>query len=207
MKEIKLCLEKSINFVWFLGSAMFAGIVGISSGLVYWYYGEGFGAVEPILIATTPIIMSIGFNSIFGVQYLVQVNKTKAFTISVVVGAIINFVLNFILIPIYGGLGAALASVVAETTIAVIQFTYLRKDVRDIQFLKNSWKPVFAGIVMFGVVKCLDIHMTKSIISTCIQIVAGVVIYLGIMYLCNTLKINMEILLNYLRKTLIQVWE
>lgn len=181
MKEIKLCLEKSINFVWFLGSAMFAGIVGISSGLVYWYYGEGFGAVEPILIATTPIIMSIGFNSIFGVQYLVQVNKTKAFTISVVVGAIINFVLNFILIPIYGGLGAALASVVAETTIAVIQFTYLRKDVRDIQFLKNSWKPVFAGIVMFGVVKCLDIHMTKSIISTCIQIVAGVVIYLGIL--------------------------
>lgn len=183
LKEIQLCLEKSINFVWLLGIAMLGGIVGISSGLVHWYYGKGFGAVEPILIATSPIIIAIGFNSIFGVQYLVQVNKTKQFTISVVVGAIINFILNFILIPIYGGLGAALSSVVAEMIIAIIQFIYLKKDFKDIQFWKNCWKPIISGIVMFIVVKYLDIHMAKSMISTLIQIVVGAIIYLGILCL------------------------
>ena len=179
--EIKSYLENSIKFVWFLGIAMLCGIIGISNGLVYWYYGNGFREIESVLIVTAPIILSIGFNSIFGVQYLVQVNKTKQFTISVVVGAIINFILNFILIPIYGGLGAALSSVIAETTIAVIQFIYLKKDFKDIQFWKDCWKPIISGIIMFIVVKYLDIHMTKSIISTFVQIVVGSIIYLGIL--------------------------
>lgn len=191
--EIKGYLENSIKFVWFLGIAMLGGIIGISSGLVYWYYGEGFDKIELILIATAPIIMAIGFNSIFGVQYLVQVNKTKEFTISVVVGASLNFVLNLFLIPIFGGLGAAFASVVSEVTIAIIQYRYLKKDFNDLSFLKSSFKPILAGILMFIVVKFLDINMSKSIFSTLIQIFIGAIIYLLVL-ICLRFKFLFDII-------------
>lgn len=184
-KEIKECMKKSINFVWFLGIAMLFGIVGISSGLVSWYYGKGFSEVEPILIATSPIIIAIGFNSIFGVQYLVQVNKTKEFTISVIVGAIINFISNLVLIPIYGGLGAAIASVIAEFVIAMIQYTYLKKDISSLKIVNDCWKPILAGIIMFVVVKFLDIIMNTSVLSTIIQIVVGSIIYLLLLAIFN----------------------
>lgn len=180
-KQIKECMIKSVNFVWFLGIAMLCGIVSVSSGLVAWYYGKGFGAVEPILVATTPIIIAIGFSSIFGVQYLAQVGKTKQFTKSVVVGSMVNFVLNLFFIYYLGGLGAAISSVIAEVTILLIQFKYIKEDFKDFHILDNSLKPVIAGSVMFVVVKYMDLHMVRNIFSTAIQVVTGMAIYLSIL--------------------------
>ena len=53
--------------------------------------------------------------------------------------------------------------------------------VKNLQFIKNSWKPLLAGILMFVVVKYLDINMNKSILSTIIQIFIGAVIYIIIL--------------------------
>lgn len=180
-KQIKECMVKSVNFVWFLGVAMLCGIISVSSGLVAWYYGKGFGSVEPILVATTPIVIAIGFSSIFGVQYLVQVNKTKQFTKSVVVGSIVNFILNLIFIYCLGGLGAAISSVIAEITILLVQLKYIKDDFKNFRILENSLKPIIAGVLMFIVVKYMDLHMVTGIFSTMVQVMVGMVIYLAVL--------------------------
>lgn len=177
-KEIKSCLEKSFNFVWFLTIPMMFGLIAVANKFVPWYYGEGFDGVTSILIATSPILVAIGLSGVTGVQYLVQIGKQKEFTISVTIGAIINVIVNAILIPFWGGIGAAIASVIAEVTILGIQIIYIKNQFTILEILKASIKCVISGIVMFIVVKILVNYMNVSILNTIIEVIVGGIIYL-----------------------------
>ena len=176
-KEIKKCLESSFNFVWFLTIPMMFGLIAISSKFVPWYYGEGFDGVIPIMIATAPILIPIGLNGITGTQYLVQIGKQKIYTISVTVGAIVNVLLNLVLIHFFNGVGAAIASVIAETVILLIQLKYFKEQFTILEILKLSIKCLISGIVMFIVVFLLANYMSVSIINTIIQAAAGMITY------------------------------
>ena len=176
-KEIKKCLESSFNFVWFLTIPMMFGLIAISSKFVPWYYGEGFDGVIPIMIATAPILIPIGLNGITGTQYLVQIGKQKIYTISVIVGAIVNVLLNLVLIHFFKGIGAAIASVIAETIILIIQLKYFKEQFTILEILKLSIKCLISGIVMFIVVFLLANYMSVSIINTLIQAIAGIITY------------------------------
>ena len=176
-KEIKKCLESSFNFVWFLTIPMMFGLIAISSKFVPWYYGEGFDGVIPIMIATAPILIPIGLNGITGTQYLVQIGKQKIYTISVIVGAIVNVLLNLVLIHFFKGIGAAIASVIAETIILIIQLKYFKEQFTILEILKLSIKCLISGIVMFIVVFLLANYMSVSIINTLIQAIVGIITY------------------------------
>lgn len=176
-KEIKSCLEKSFNFVWFLTIPMMFGLIAVANKFVPWYYGEGFDGVTSILIATSPILVAIGLSGVTGVQYLVQIGKQKEFTISVTIGAIINVIVNAILIPFWGGIGAAIASVIAEATILGIQIIYIKNQFTILEILKSSIKCLISGIVMFIVVKILVNYMEISILNTIIEVIVGGIIY------------------------------
>ena len=177
-KEIKKCLESSFNFVWFLIIPMMFGLIAIATKFVPWYYGEGFDGVIPIMIATAPILIPMGLNGITGVQYLVQIGKQKIYTISVTVGALINVLLNLVLIHFFDGVGAAIASVIAETTILGIQLKYFKEQFSLLEILKLSIKCLISGIAMFIVVILLVNNMSVSIINTAIQIIIGIVVYI-----------------------------
>ena len=176
-KEIKKCLESSFNFVWFLTIPMMFGLIAISSKFVPWYYGEGFDGVIPIMIATAPILIPIGLNGITGTQYLVQIGKQKIYTISLILGAIVNVLLNLVLIHFFKGIGAAIASVIAETIILIIQLKYFKEQFTILEILKLSIKCLISGIVMFIVVFLLANYMSVSIINTLIQAIAGIITY------------------------------
>ena len=177
-EEVKQCLEKSFNFVWFLAIPMMFGLMAIAPKFVPWYYGEGFDGVTSIMIATAPILIAIGLNGITGIQYLVQIGKQKIFTISVTIGAIVNVILNIILIHFFKGVGAAIASVIAELSILGYQLIYFKDQFSIWEILKLSIKCFISGIVMFVVVNILVKFMEVSIINTVIQIIVGGIIYL-----------------------------
>ena len=184
-KEIKECLEKSFNFVWFISIPMVFGLSALAPKLVPWFYGEGFDGVTNIIIATVPIILAIGLNGITGVQYLVQIKKQNIFTLSVVIGAIVNFILNIILIRYFGGMGAAIASVTAETVIFLVQLKYFKEMFSLKEILKLSIKCFISGIIMFVVLFICVYYMPISIINSFIQVILGGFIYLLVLYLLN----------------------
>ncbi|MCI8273609.1 MAG: flippase [Clostridia bacterium] len=182
-KEIKLCLEKSFNFVWFLAIPMMFGMMGIATKFVPWFYGEGFDGVSSILIATAPIVLIMGLNGITGTQYLVQTGKQNIFTKSVTIGAIVNIILNIILIKYFGAIGAAIASIIAEIVILGTQLKYVKQQFSIIHILKLSIKCLISGIIMYIVVNLLSHYLSVGIINTAIEIIAGVVVYLVMLLL------------------------
>lgn len=180
-KEVSECLEKSFNFTWLLAVPMVFGFIAVAPGFVPWYYGDGFEGVIPILITTAPILIAIGLSGITGVQYLVQIGKQNKFTLSVTIGAFVNIILNLILIKFFKGVGAAVASVIAELTILLVQLRYFKDQFSLFKILKLSAKCWISGIIMFVIVKILAQHMSVSIANTIIQTIIGGIIYLTLL--------------------------
>lgn len=176
-EEVKEYLRKSFKIVWFLGMPIMLGLIAITPNMVPWFYGEGFEAVIPLLIATSPIILAIGLNNVTGVQYLIQTGKQNIFTISVTVGAVINVIFNFVLIKIIGTVGASISSVLAEVIILFVQLYYLKEEITIKDVIEDSFKYIISGIIMAIIVYGISLKMNIGIISTLIQIIIGGIIY------------------------------
>lgn len=175
---VKKLMYRSYNFVWFLGIPLCFGLIGIATNFVPWFFGSGYDEVVSLLYVLSFIILSIGINNVTGMQYLIPTGRQGIFTKTVVAGAVINFIMNIILIPTFKANGAAFASVMAETAIAIIQLAYVRKDLRYSEILKPLPKYLVAGGSMLALIFWMSTKLTPSVIHTAVLVFSGAFIYI-----------------------------
>lgn len=201
-KEIKECLRKSFDFVWMLGVPMMLGVIAVAGNLVPWYYGKGFAPVKDILIATSPIILVIGLSGITGIVYLIHTGQQKPFTISVILGAVINVIFNIILINIYGTIGAAISSIIAEVAILLFHLKYIKKVYKVSDIFKVSVKPIISGLLMLLVILPISFLLKSSIINTGILVSIGAITYALCLYILKyDLFLNaLDLILNIFKR-------
>ena len=63
---------------------------------------------------------------------------------SEIVGAVVDLAINYILIPKYASAGAAIGTLVAEIAVWIVQYIYLRKQIKD------AYKNVRYGILILA---------------------------------------------------------
>lgn len=188
---VETAMYRGYRFVWFLGIPLCFGLIGISTNFVPWFYGEGYEKVISLLSILSFLILAIGINNVTGMQYLIPTKRQNTFTFTVVIGAIVNFTLNFILIRYFQSAGAAVASVAAETTIAVVQLIIVRKELDWKKILLSGWKYGIAGGIMLAAVKILAYRFSPSIIHTALLSIMGASIYaIILLVLRDTFFIN-----------------
>lgn len=175
--KISHYMYQAYNFVWLLGIPLCFGLAGISKNFVPWFLGDGFEESADLIIILSFLILAIGINNVTGMQYLIPTKRQNLFTISVCIGALVNFVLNSLLIPHFLAAGAAVASVIAETTIAIFQLIIVRKElsIKKIGFM--SLKYLIAGIIMLGFLIFENFYLSPSILHTLIMIITGIFVY------------------------------
>lgn len=178
-KQIKEYIEQSITVVWLIASPILFGILAVSNLFVGIYFGPGYEPVAMLMNISTLLLVAIGLNNVTGLQYLIQVKKQKEFTISVIVGALVNVILNFILINLYGTIGATISSVIAEFTILFVHVIFFTKDsISFIDLIKNSYKYIIASVIMYICLICLNNIIPQNIIGLLLDVVIGAVVYL-----------------------------
>lgn len=180
-EEINQYLKRSFNFVWLLACPMIDGLIAVASNFVPIFYGEGYDKVATILCVISPLVLAIGLNNVTGVQYLIQVKKQKIYTITVIIGAIVNVILNFILIHIFQSVGAAIASVFAETAILIAQLIFVRKEINIKNVYNGAWKYILSSIIMFVITILLKDVTNNQFYNLIIQMGTGVCIYFGML--------------------------
>lgn len=178
MDAIRRNIYRSVRFVLLLGIPMMIGLIAVSDNIVPWFLGDGYYKSANIMKILSVLILAIGLNNVFGLQYLIPAGEDKKFTISVTCGAITNFLLNLVLIRLFKSYGAAIATIVAETVVAVIMFCFIRKNLSLREILKSSIKYLISGIIMFVPCFILGRILEPSIINTFIIVFTGVVVYL-----------------------------
>ena len=176
-ETVKAYMYRAYKFVWFCGIPLTFGLIAVSSNFVPCFFGDGYDKVVPLLGVLSFLILAIGISNVTGMQYLIPTKRENKFSATVIVGAVTNFVLNFFLIQFFQSMGAAVASVVAEITIAIIQIYVVRKELSPFEIVKCGMHYYIAGGIMFAVLLLIRESFSASIIHTFELVIIGAVIY------------------------------
>lgn len=183
LDNLKNMIYKSFAFVNFMVFPMTFGLISISNSFSKWFYGEAFNGIGSLLKVGSFLMIAIGWGSVLGPQVLIPMKKEKEYTISVMLGATVNFLLNLVVISRFEAIGTTLASVIAEFTVTGVQMYFLRNFLNIKIIAKGIIKPIIGSIIMFIIIKIITPFLGGEIICTTMQVFAGVVVYLSIMYL------------------------
>lgn len=182
-EKVIFYLYRGYRFVWFLGIPLCFGLIGTAPNFVPWFFGEGFEKVIPLLDILSFLILAIGISNVTGLQYFVPTKRQNLLTITVMTGAVVNFCSNVVLIQVFQSIGAAIASVTAETVIALLQIYLVRNEISFCKMMISSGNYLLAGVVMLIVLGFTGTRLTPSIIHTFILVIIGAVIYFLILLL------------------------
>ncbi len=175
-------LEKSMVFVIFLSSAMAFGLVAIGDKLLPLLFGSEYSLSVPILYCLIPSMLFVSWANIIRTQYLIPRGMDKEYIVSVIVGAMINLIINYLFIPQYGGLGAAIGTVVAEFSVCLCQSLMVWKKMNLYHYLKKVFPFLLFGIIMCVMVYVIGIFIPHAILSLFLQILIGAMIYCAMSY-------------------------
>lgn len=176
-KKIQEYMKRAFNFVFLLAFPMMFGILAIANNFVPIFFGQGYEKVAMLMSVISPILLMIGLSNVIGTQYLLPTKRQKEFTISVAIGALVNFVINMLLIKKYGALGASIGTVIAEISVTMIQFIFIRKNFNLLEILKLSIKYLIVSVIMFIVCIIIGNIIKNNLYAIIAQVVIGIGVY------------------------------
>jgi len=127
-------LQRLFTFMVWIGVIVAIIITFFSDQLVLLLFGDAYSGAGQVLMVHTwgGIFVSLGVAS---GSWFVNENLQHYSFYRTALGAFINVILNIILIPLYGLMGAAVATVVAQS-MAALFFDFFTKKTRKIFFMK-----------------------------------------------------------------------
>lgn len=177
-EKVKGLLYTSFDYVTAIATPMAFGLAGISHTLVPIFYGEAYSPVGTAMMIESIIIIIISWSGTIGTQFLLPINKVKAYTTSVTLGAVTNIILNLPLIYFWGLYGAMYATVMSEAIVTIYQVIYVRKIINIKKLFNFTGKYLSAGIIMFIPIYALSISMKHTVFALLVEICIGGMIYL-----------------------------
>lgn len=192
--KVKYFMYRGYRFVWFLGIPLCFGLIMIADNFVPWFFGDSYDQVVLLLDILAFLILAIGINNVTGVQYLIPTKRQNIYSFTVIVGAVTNFIFNIFFIQAFQAIGAAVASVLAESTIAVVQLIMVRDELSIWKIFKEGIHYYIAGAVMVVLLWQMQKYLYPAILHTVLLIFVGSMIYFAVL-----LMMKDEFLLNIMK--------
>lgn len=180
--EYRLLFWKTMNIVLMIAIPAVAGLLLFSDTIVYMLFGSQFGPTVNVVNALAVMIAVITVSYLTGSVVLTSTNNEKYLLIATVFGCLVNIGMNALLIPGVGIIGAALASAIAELTVAFLHIKFGYKYIKSKIPYKNLSSILTATIVMVICIWILRffIHFRYICLLTCI--LAGGIVYFGVLF-------------------------
>lgn len=171
-REFRKYIDKSLHFVILASipcvtyfAVMTPEIIAILGGMEY----------QPATICmrvVTLAVIPLGIGNVACSQILTPLGKELSTMYSTICGAIINFIANALLIPQMGAVGAAVATVLAESIVAIIQIGCAWNEMKEafakIELFKLILINSLTGVFLIWVrTKLLTVQPIASLIITC----------------------------------------
>lgn len=183
-ETVKIYIDKSLRFTLMFALPMTLGIIAISEKFVPIFFGEEYTKTIYLLNILSLLFIFMGLNSVTGSQYLISTGQQNKHVKFLLIGGTINVILNAILIPQIMSIGAAIASVIGECVITILEMNYLNKikqyNVKNI--IKYSKIYFIAAIIMFIAISIIT-RSIESILGVLLAVMLGGIIYFIILML------------------------
>ena len=181
--KLKLQLNQTLKFVLFLSMPMCLGMIAVADYFIPLFLGDGFYRSVILLKIFSLLLVVVGLNNAVGKQILMAIGKQAEYNKAVIGGALTNMILNKILIPKMLSVGAAVASVLAETVILILFVYFGKQYIVFKQMFKAGKNYLFAASIMFLALRVSYHWLEMSWLSVCIQILMGIVIYISVIFM------------------------
>ena len=184
-------LEKTFNIILMLSLPFMFGLIVMSRPLTLLFCGENFEPSVRIMQVMSVIIFMIPLATFCSTQIFIPLRKDKYTFYPVLVGAIVNAIFNVFLIFKFGGLGAGIATIIAESSVTFASFVLVKKSEVSVKKLfKLFYQYLLAGIIMAVAVFLLGKIMPPNIVFIFVQILCGCVIYFSILIIFRNTYVN-----------------
>lgn len=203
INEYYSLLKRGLDFLLMIALPSAAGISILSDEVILLFAGNQYlDAVINLRILAFNILIS-SFSAYILHQIVLTNNMERVFFSSTLIACIINIILNVFLIPLYYENAAAISTLISEALAGLSCIFFTKKHIDYKYLLSNIRDYLVATIVMCSLlvlVKTVIIEHCSAIIIILIVVPLGVVVY------CVTLRV----LKNYLFISLIgqikQIW-
>lgn len=178
-EEATRYIYKGYRFTLFLSLPIMCGIIGVSKIFVPVFFGEGYEMAEVLMPIFSVLVVAVSLAYITGYSFLISTGQQNIYTIAVSTAAGVNLLLNICMIPVFGAIGAAIASVMAETIGVSIQIIYccVTKQLRINSIFASAWKYIFSASCMLLLLLFLQNMVSKTVIGLLTLIVVGAITY------------------------------
>lgn len=203
-KRIELRNQSFTQWYFILTIPIFFFLLSYSINLVNIFLGQQFHEgykILPVLYLSL-LVWNAG---LFGHKGFEILSKTKVMMMLVVCSAVINVILNLLVIPKYGYLGAAYASLLSMMTYPVSVYFLSKKNIPwKINFL-SVIKTIIAGLVSFKVAYLITSSIRNDFIQLFLGFSIGTILYLILMILIkgitvpNAYEKRVRLWLNFLK--------
>lgn len=179
LDKAKEYIYKAYRVVFLLAVPMFYGIIITASIFLPIYLGTGFDLAIVLMQIFSWLIIVVSLASITGLSYLVPTKQQNVYTISVTIAAIVNLIMNLFLIQRIGAVGAAIASISAETIGTAIQIGYCvyKKQLSLKRIFIPACKSFISGTIMFCILLFLKKWFDCGFVSLFVLVAIGSIVY------------------------------
>lgn len=183
-KEGLSLLKASIWIMLATAIALAAGIAAVAPVFVPVFFGKGYETCIGLMGVLVIIIPVISTTNVIGKQYLLPSSRDGEYTLSLIIGAIVNVIFNLITIPLLGAMGAAIGTVLAELSILVTQSIMVRRELPLLSYLRGAIPFLCIGVIMFAAIRVFDPLMLRmggiSVATLFAEVAVGALTYLSI---------------------------
>ena len=119
----------------------------VADDLIEFLYG---GDYQPAAAGLRILLSGFLFSFLHFVLHVILVSIDQQNTLArmSLIGLLFNIIANLVLIPRYGLIGAAAATVASEFLIFVFGYNFLKRAYGDIGLISLLWRPVLAGVLL-----------------------------------------------------------
>jgi O-antigen/teichoic acid export membrane protein len=176
--SLKFAYEKSFKYMLILGLPISAGIYVLSEKIILFLYGREY-IESAIVISILAWYMFLRFMNVISGFTLSSINRQGSRVFSQGMAALANVILNFIFIPLYGALGAALATLITEIIFFLTYTSFIIKYGLRINFVGKFIKPAAAAGIM--------VYAISFISNLFAGILAGAIFYCAVLFSLGTI--------------------
>lgn len=174
-------LQKYVKFSFIIGFPMVLGLIATAEIAIPFLLSNEFQGSISITRILSLLIIALPLQNAIGTQYLITKKRQKEYNISIFIGVIVNVLFNYILIGTFGGNGAAIASVLAESSVLTAMFYFVKKDISFIKMIKDNMIFIFSSFAMFFIM--LFLPKESSFASILMNISVGVALYFSFLFI------------------------
>jgi len=170
-------LKRSFEVIWVLCLPLVAALMLLSKEIITMFAGNQYLPASECIIITAPVVLFIGLTNIFGIQILYPLGRDKEVIISVAAGAIISVIVNLLLIPHFAHIGAAIATLISELVVLIVQFILIPKEYRVLMPLNTIFKYLFATLFLSVLIALVKIGISQFWLRLIIAMPTGLLVY------------------------------